>query len=957
MDADGLLGLEAQSEGGPSGEDLVAGYGLAASDLLEFLDAAIEIAGADFGGVQLLDPATGRLRIVGQRGLPSWWVEYWNSASAGSGACHTALARKAPVIVEDVEASPIFAGSFALEVQRKAGVRAARSTPLITRSGRALGVFTTHYRRPYDPDARATRLLDLIARQAADLIERAEADRALRKSEELYRSVVEQAAEGIFIADPAGRFLEANPAGLQMLGYTLAELRALTIEDVRIASEISRLREQLAVVDSGGVTTDLWRLRRKDGSIFVGERVGRRLSDGRLLGVVRDVNTRLEAESALAESEARFRAFFDSAAVGMTQLDPNGRYVRVNDRLCEITGYSRAELEGGMSPLDLRLPEEREHDEKLIRRILERENEPAITLERQFRRKDGRAVWVRVTTARIEGAGVLRAATVIEDIDAQKRAELSAQEDQARLAALFEALPAGAALIDAQGQIVMSNPELRRYWPAPTIHALDPAQPLHWRATHPDGRPVEPKDFPAARALRGEPVVPGLEMRHFVEGEGEVWAQVASVPIRDESGHIAGAAVVVSDISEIKRAEAKLADLNARLSRRLAELEHETRLREQTQAALALSQRMEALGQLAGGVAHDFNTLLTVISGNLELAESRIADPGAKTSVRKALDAIELGAGLNRRLLAFARQRMASPERVVLNDRVGEIAELLRRTLGDSIVVEVRLEPTPWPTRADPGEIDSALVNIAVNARDAMPEGGRLTISTANVTLNAQQAEERNAKPGDYVTLCLADTGCGMNEDVLRKAVEPFFTTKETGKGTGLGLSSVYGFAHRSGGFLHIESEAGRGATVCIYLPRLTEGLSEPAQAAFEHECPPGQGELVLVVEDNAQVREVTMRRLEALGYAVMEASSGAEAIGLLRLDSQVRLVLSDVSMPDGVSGHELAKWIGEAKPGVKVLLASGDNEYDKIEGGLRVLLKPYSRADLARALRELLDG
>jgi PAS domain S-box-containing protein len=944
-----------------AGEDaILADFGVRLSDLAEVLDAAVEIGDADFGNIQLIDPGTGDLRIVAQRGFPQWWVDHWNLVGRGKGACGAASARGERVIVEDVEKSPIFVGAPELEIQRKAGVRALQSTPLITRSGRPLGMFSTHYRKPYRPDERTARQLDLLARQASDLIARAKAETALRESEERYRSLVEQAVDGIILADPTGRLLEANAAGLKMLGYTLEELRKLTIFDVRIPEEISRVRAQLANLDTGEVIADQWRFRRKDGSTFDAERVGRRLPDGRLLGIVRDVTARRQSEAALRESEERFRAYFDNGGVGMAQLDHNGRFLRVNDRCCQITGYSRAELENGMSPLDLRFPEDRERDAQTLRRFLEGDDAPAETVERRLRRKDGQCVWVRVTRARIHSSAAMRSASIIEDITERKRAEMTAQEDEARLAALFEGMPVGVALVDTRGVVVMANPEMRRFIPTDTIPSRDPARVTRWRGRHPDGRPVAPEDFPGARALRGDRVVPGIEMLYTDDEGHEVWTHVACVPVREDGGRIVGAAVVLSDVSQIKRAEGELADLNARLSERLIELERETRLREQAQAALNQGQRMEALGQLAGGVAHDFNNLLTVISGNMELAEPKIADVAAKRAVRRALDAIELGAGLNRRLLSFARRRMAAPERVILNDRVLEMTHLLRRTLGDQIRLETRLDAAIWPTRAELGEIDSAIVNIAVNARDAMPNGGRLAISTANVTLDSTGAREHNAQAGDYAALIVSDAGCGMSEEVLRKSIEPFFTTKGAGKGTGLGLSSVYGFARRSGGFVDISSEVGRGTTVRVYLPRMAEALAADAFANAERDVPLGDGELVLVVEDNDQVREVTLKRLEALGYAAVEALDGAQAIGLLKNDSQIRLVLSDVAMPGGISGYDVAEWVRIQRPAVKVLLASGHNEVGGDGPGndrLRILSKPYSRALLAHALRELLDG
>jgi PAS domain S-box-containing protein len=383
---------------------------------------------------------------------------------------------------------------------------------------------------------------------------------------------------------------------------------------------------------------------------------------------------------------------------------------------------------------------------------------------------------------------------------------------------------------------------------------------------------------------------------------------------------------------------------------------------EEAQAALAHAQRMEAVGQLTGGLAHDMNNLLTIVSGNLELADRRIADEEARDMLRRARDAVTIGANLNRRLLIFARQRRLDPVLLVLNERVTEMAELLRRTLGSPVSLTTRLAEDLWPTRADPGEIDNAVLNLALNARDAMPHGGALTIATDNVTLDGGAAARHpGAQPGDYVRLSVADTGTGMSPEVLRRAVEPFFTTKEVGKGTGLGLSSVYGFATQSGGFLTIDSEIGKGTTVRIHLPRALERYAAPAPDSVDRD-PRGAGELVLVVEDNERVGEVARQHLQSLGYLVRSAGDGPAALRVLQSDEPFALVFSDVVMSGGMSGYDVVRWAQKQKPGLRFLLTSG-YEASAIPAdraafkSIRVLAKPYSRAQLARAIRAALGS
>ena len=316
---------------------------------------------------------------------------------------------------------------------------------------------------------------------------------------------------------------------------------------------------------------------------------------------------------------------------------------------------------------------------------------------------------------------------------------------------------------------------------------------------------------------------------------------------------------------------------------------------------------------------------------------------------------------MNQRLLSLARKRSLKPQRLNLNERVQDTATLLATTVGENISVTTELAADLWPTLADPGEIDSAILNLAANARDAMPGGGNIRISTSNATLNAAAAAKLHldARPGDYACLAIADDGAGMPTDVLVKAFEPFFTTKGQGVGTGLGLASVASFAKRTGGFATIESASGHGCAVSVYLPCATNKSS--ARAAIPSAIQQGGGELVLVVEDDDRVREVTIARLKSLGYAVIEAKTGPEAIERLKSQEPIRLILSDIVMPGGMTGYDVMRWAAANKPDVKVILCSGYNEVNrKCEAGgaldgVDVLGKPYTREQLASAVSDIL--
>src|SRR5262245_17314420 len=385
----------------------------------------------------------------------------------------------------------------------------------------------------------------------------------------------------------------------------------------------------------------------------------------------------------------------------------------------------------------------------------------------------------------------------------------------------------------------------------------------------------------------------------------------------------------------------------------------EEALRE-SERQLAHSQKMEAVGQLTGGIAHDFNNLLLVITGNLELLEPHLADDEARTLLKEAQDAAGLGSKLTDQLLTFARRRHMDAHVIQLNDLVVGVTDMLRRTLGEHITLSTSLARDVWATRADPGQFQSAIVNRAVNARDAMPQGGKLVVETRNLVFDQEHAEFHELKAGEYVQLSISDTGTGMPPEVRDRVFEPFFTTKEKGRGTGLGLAMVYGFVKQSGGHVTIYSEVGHGTTINLYFPRADGGatpqVADPRKAVTDARA----RETVLVVEDDARVRQLTVKRLKRIGCQVLEAPDGPSARDVLRRGTHVDLLFTDLVMPGGLSGREVAIRAREMKPGIKVLLTSGYAE-ELVQGDalqrqhLKVLRKPYQQAELAAALRDVL--
>jgi PAS domain S-box-containing protein len=415
------------------------------------------------------------------------------------------------------------------------------------------------------------------------------------------------------------------------------------------------------------------------------------------------------------------------------------------------------------------------------------------------------------------------------------------------------------------------------------------------------------------------------------------WASVVISAIRDAGGELIGFAKVTRDLTERRAAEERLRQ----------------------------AQKMEAIGQLVGGVAHDFNNLLAVISGNLEGLHRRLTRPG-DTDLRRyvtgGLRGTERAAGLTHRLLAFARRQPLDPAPLSINAIITGMSEMFRRTLGETIRVETVLAAGVWSVFVDPNEFENSLLNLAVNARDAMPDGGKLTIEAANVHLDDRYAAEAEVAAGQYVGVFVSDTGTGMSPETVEKAFDPFFTTKEIGRGTGLGLSQVYGFIKQSGGHVKIYSELGSGTTIKLYLPRhLSPDDIQPATAGLPP-VPQGHGETVLVVDDDSDVRFMAVEMLRELGYRIVEAPDGATALRLLAAHREIRILFTDIGLPGGMNGRQLADEALRQHAGLRVLFTSGYPRnaivhHGRLDPGVALIMKPFTYRDLAAKLRSILDS
>ena len=575
---------------------------------------------------------------------------------------------------------------------------------------------------------------------------------------------------------------------------------------------------------------------------------------------------------------------------------------------------------------------------------------------------------VRPVRSRIGEVATLSRALLRASADLGARSAALASE-RAQLAAIIETVPVGLLIAEGpSGRIVAGNRQLQRMLPeaaerdAEAIECFDEA-----------GAPVPGCDTPLVRALSGEdPAELRCRLRRADNSLG--WIQSVAAPIRHDDGRVTGAVLALLDVDEVVRAREQKARWAERLEEevasRTAALEHANqRLRDEMSARnraedqLRQAQKMEAVGQLTGGIAHDFNNLLTVILGSLDLLRRRIREPNLFRLVDNAMEGANRAASLTASLLAFSRRQPLIPQPVDVNKLVESMSTLLRRTLGETIQVETVLAADVWPAITDPNQLENALLNLAVNARDAIldasPSGGTLRLASFNQSVDSRYAAQvPDARPGDYVVIATADSGAGMSTETLARVFEPFFTTKRSGRGTGLGLSQVHGFAAQSGGHVTIETELGHGTTVRLFLPRLREDMpsARPPDPSRAH-LPGGKGKTILIVEDDPAVRQFTGEALREQGYRVLEAEGGEPALTLLAAHPETALLMTDVVMP-GMSGRELAARVHGECPDLPILLTSG---YSRLADGSNpdlpwgMLGKPFTLAALANKIADLL--
>jgi PAS domain S-box-containing protein len=729
-------------------------------------------------------------------------------------------------------------------------------------------------------------------------------------------------------------FLEVNQAAIQNYGYTRAEFLGMRITDIRPPEDVPKLLDLTANRPAGLRHVGKWRHRLRSGAVIDVDISSSTIEFGgrpAVLVVARDITQQAQAEAKLREVEARFQALIQNAPFVTYVKDTEGRYVFYNRESERVFGIG-SDQHIGKTIRDVTDPGfaalVNEQDRKVVAT-----GEPMVVEMRFPREVEYEWAMVIKFPIRDESGKIVGIGGFDVDTTKQKRAEvaLAASEAQRqateqRFRRVFDLVQEGI-WIHVDGKIQFANPAAAKLFGAKSPEELI-GMPV-FNIIHPDDRE---RAMERTRNLKDKlQPLPLTEMRILgLDGKTRIGELQAAPFVQDGVLHVISSG---RDVTAQRDAESRL---------------HQ-------------AQKMDAVGQLTGGVAHDFNNLLTVIIGALDLDPHRIP-PEMRPAIEQALRAAERGAALTHRLLAFSRQQMLVTRSVDFNRLIGDMDELLRRTLGEHVEIELRLAADLWPALADSGQVENSLLNLAINARDAMPDGGKLTIETSNVHLDDDYASNNaEVAAGDYVMMAVTDTGTGMPADVLAHVFEPFFTTKEVGKGTGLGLSMIYGFAKQSGGHAKIYSEVGHGTTVRLYLPRLTN-QSMGSDSAAPTTPRTGGGETILVVEDNPDVRRLVLRQLRDLGYEVIEAANGPEALKILDGGAAIDLLFTDVVMPGGMTGRQLAEAAKARRPGMKTLFTSGYTEdsilrLGKLDPGVRLLSKPYRKHELATRIRETLDG
>jgi PAS domain S-box-containing protein len=806
------------------------------------------------------------------------------------------------------------------------GVQSQMFSALYPKSGKpwAFGIHQCSHPRVWTSEDED--LFKEIGRRLTDALTTLLARRDSQRSEGEYRRIVDAASEGIWVVGPDDATIFVNARMADMLSRSTNDMIGRPLTDFMFEEDAPDHARQMEARRRGISGHYERRFRRKDGQplwthvsatpIFEDE--------DRFAGsfaMLTDITERRRAEEEartlnreLERQVLQYRMLLDQASDAIFVTDADGHYIDVNIAACGLLGYSREELLRLSIP-DVVPPEENPGQPERFVRMRAGE---AIFSERTQRRKDGSLLVAELSSRQLPDG---RFQAIVRDITARRLLE----KDQARLATAVEQADEAIVITDPSSSILYVNPSFERVTGYTRAELIGNNPRILQSGQH------EPAFYQAmwSSLLAGQTWRGTLVNRRK---DGSLFEEDAVItPIRDAAGAVVSYVGVKRDITRERSLEAQLRQ----------------------------SQKMEAVGQLAGGIAHDFNNLITAIRGYSEFVREGLP-PEDRDDIDQVVLAADRAAELTRQLLAFSRRQVLQPRVIGPAEIVEGIAPMLGRLLGEHIELMVQAAPDVGRIRVDPSKLEQIIVNLAVNARDAMPGGGRLVIETTNAEIDVRsEPSHAEMTPGPYVVLRVTDTGCGMDEETRARVFEPFFTTKEPGSGTGMGLAVVYGIVAASGGEIYLSSELGRGTTFEIYLPRVDEEAIAAAVTTDGAAVPRGS-ETILLVEDEAGVRTFARRALEGLGYTVLQATNGAEAVALVAEHTgRIDLVVTDVVMPR-MGGRELAERLRSARPDLAILFMSGFSGNavggaDLIPPGAPVLDKPFTREGLGRAVREAL--
>jgi len=817
----------------------------------------------------------------------------------------------------------------------------------------------------------AAALTRKLAAQAIDLGE----------SEQQYRLLFEHNPNPMWVYDDSTReFLAVNEAAIERYGYTREEFLSMTRHDLRVESGTGVSR---GIKTPANITADDrgWNGRhlKKDGSVIDVVVTSRAIVfDGHkaCLALALDVTDQKRAEEALRQSEQRTRVIIDNALDAVVSMDSSGVITDWSAQAEKMFGWSRAEAVGRQMSYTIIPARYRDAHDKGLKKFLNTGEGPVLNkrIEITALNRDGLEFPIELTISPAQLGGRWTFSAFIRDLTEQRKAAEALKLGEQRYRQLFEDTPIGLYRSTPDGQFIDVNPAMVAmlgYWnretllttPAPSLY-VDPQDRRRWSAQRPgevrvldldvrmrkaDGKVIWVRDTtivkrgPDGAALLYEGVLEDITAR--VEAEQAVQASERRLIQILEAAPLG---IMVSD----KKGHPILMNAAARAIFEKRSLE----------AQLRQSSKMEAVGQLAGGVAHDFNNLLTVIMSYSAMLLDQL-NPGdpIHDDMQEIAGAADRAAGLTRQLLAFSRQQVMQPRVININDIIVDMEKMLRRVIGEDVELLTALDPAIAEISADPGQLEQVLMNLVVNARDAMPAGGRLSISTSNSALSVESAAGSLHPPdGEYVMLAVSDTGTGMTREVQQRLFDQFFNTKLQGQGTGLGLSTVYGIVKQSGGEIYVYSEIEQGSTFKVYFPRFVETGEHRIHELTSKEVPRGS-EAILLVEDDSNLRYLVARVLRGCGYTIYVAASGIEALAIAGDPTKsIDAVITDVVMP-GMNGRELVEKLVEARPGIGFLFMSGYTDDDVLRRGVlhgetAFLQKPFTPDQLARKVRAVLD-